>query len=98
MDGANEGTYSSVVGARRPRAPAGPRTSSTSPRQRVGPQLHLHGPGAVRGATLQVEHGAGAVGGPQALALPARVRIVDPAVDVLREEAHRIRHGERDQL
>src|SRR5258706_2796202 len=45
-----------------------------------------------------MEHGPLAIGGPQALALPAGIGIIDAAIDVFREEAHRIGHGDADEL
>src|SRR5258705_2650256 len=45
-----------------------------------------------------MEHGPLTIGGPQALALPAAIGIIDPAVDVFREEAHRVGHCDADEL
>src|SRR5438270_868949 len=45
-----------------------------------------------------MEVGARAGGRPKAASLPPGLRIVDAAVDILREEAHRIRHAEVDDL
>src|SRR3954464_2458252 len=70
------------------------RYSPSSMRQRIGAELEPHGFRPVRLAAFEVEHGALAVGRPQLLSLPAGIRIIDPAVHILGEEAHRIRHGD----
>src|SRR5712672_1672509 len=69
-----------------------------STRKRVWPDLQLEHFGLRVDATFAVEVGAGAGRGPQAPALPAAVRIVDAAVGVLGEEAHRIGNPQRHEL
>src|SRR5215467_13098617 len=68
-----------------------PRSADRSIRERIRPDLELVNLRAVRRAAFVVEHGARARSRPQALALPARVRIVDTPVDQLGEEAQRVR-------
>src|SRR5437879_465672 len=68
------------------------------PRQRVRPQLDLHRLVAHLLAALVVEQRAGARGGPQGAAFPAGLRVVDAAVDVLREQARGIGQPEREEL
>src|SRR6266511_4115727 len=61
-------------------------------RERIRANLNPVYLGTVLRAALVVEHGARSGHGPHTLAFPARVRIVDTAVDQLGVEAQRIRH------
>src|SRR4051812_42270350 len=63
-----------------------PRTHG-SVRQRIGPDLDMHGTGLRALAAFLEPWRAVAVGAPQAAALPAGVRIVDAPVQAFREEA-----------
>src|SRR5882762_7083358 len=67
------------------------------PRQRVRAQLDLHRLVAHLLAALVVEQRAGTRGGPEGAALPAGFRIVDAAVDILREKARGIGQPEREE-
>ena len=69
-----------------------------STRERVWPDLQLEHLRLSVDAAFAMEVGAGAGGGPQASALPAAVRIVDAAVGILCEEAHRIRNPQGNEL
>src|ERR1700756_1766494 len=84
----------------RPRADTREATHSLNGlvRQRIRPQLHLEHLGIGVLAALAVEVRPRARGGPEAAALPAGGGIVDPAVDILGEEAERIRHTEGHEL
>src|SRR5262245_31450363 len=87
-------------GSTRRAAPAiGPEVALKSlVRQRIGPDLDVDG---ARIAALAGFHQPGrpvAVGAPQAAALPARIRIVDAAVEALGVEAHRIRDADHHHL
>src|SRR5437667_10332726 len=64
-----------------------------SPSERVGPELELHDLARRPLAALDVERRARGVGGPQPLALPAGVRIVDAPVHPLGVEAHGVGHA-----
>src|SRR5258708_24038968 len=66
--------------------------------ERIGAKLEAYGARAILLAAFEMEHGALAIGGPQALALPAAIGIIDPAIDVFGEEAHRIGHRDGDEL
>src|SRR5260221_7259811 len=66
--------------------------------QRIGPQLQLVHLRPVLFAAFVMEVGARARSGPERAALPAGLRVVDAPVDVLGEEAERIRHAEVDDL
>src|ERR1700742_3420265 len=74
------------------------RNIRVSVRKRVGTKLEPHRARAVRRSALEVEHRPRSVGRPQAVALPAGRGILDTAVDILGEEAHRIGNGEIDEL
>src|SRR6202011_5148677 len=66
--------------------------------QRVGTHLHLeHFRISLRPA-LTVEVRAGAGSGPDAATFPAGRGVVDPAVDILGEEAERVRHPHCDEF
>src|SRR5262249_36860708 len=67
-------------------------------RQRIGPQLDVHGARLRALAAFHQPRRAVAVGAPQPAAFPARIRIVDAAVEALGVEAHRIRDADRDHL
>src|SRR5262249_5214475 len=69
-----------------------------STRERVRPDLELEHLRLSVDPALAVEVGASARGGPQASALPTAVWIVDTAVGVLGEEAHRIRNPQGHEL
>src|ERR1700686_3739315 len=70
----------------------------TSIRQRIGPELDVHG-ARHRALAAFLEPGrAVAVGAPETAAFPAAVRIVDPAVEALGVEAERIGNPDRDPL
>src|SRR5260221_8211915 len=71
---------------------------SRSIRQRIRPELQVVDLRAVGRAAFVVEYGARARHGPQALALPAGLRVVDAAVDQLAEEAARVGHMDVDDL
>src|SRR5262245_64016360 len=79
-----------------------PGTTDTAvrslPRQRIRPDLELHHLRQRALAALDVERGALAVGGPDAAAFPARVRIVDAPVHALGIEAERVGHAHTDPL
>src|SRR5258707_4484199 len=66
--------------------------------ERIGAKLEAYGARTILLAAFEMEHGALAIGGPQALAVPAGIGIIDAAIDVYREEAHRIGHGDADEL
>src|SRR3989475_1400860 len=68
------------------------------PRERIRAQLQLVNLRLVVRAAFVVEVGARARGGPHRAALPAGLRIVDAPVDVLGEEAERVRNAEVDDL
>src|SRR5262245_29933949 len=65
-------------------------------RQRIRPQLEMCGERLVALAAFNQPRRPIAVRGPQASPLPARLRIVDAAVEALRVEADRIRHAQDD--
>src|SRR5947208_16136996 len=67
-------------------------------RQRIGPQLEVRRERLRPFAALDQPRRAVAVCGPQPTALPARIRIVDAAVEALRIEAERIRNADRHHL
>src|SRR5262249_53846755 len=67
-------------------------------RERVWSDLQLEYLWLRAEAAFSVEISACARGGPQAPALPAAVRIVDAAIGVLGEEAHRIRNPKGHEL
>src|ERR1700754_1968207 len=69
-----------------------------SVRQRSGPHLDLDRLRVRLLASFVVEEGAGAGGGPQSLAFPAGVRIVDASIDVLGEHAHGVGDAQVDEL
>src|SRR5580692_2877801 len=69
-----------------------------SPRQRIRAHLEVHDLRRVLLAAFQVERRAVAGVRPDAAAFPAGIRIVDPAIEALRPEAHRIGHDHVDQL
>src|SRR3954447_24391339 len=58
--------------------------------ERVGAELELHDLAGRAFAGLQVEGRAVAVGGPEPAPLPARLRVVDAAVEPLGVKAHRV--------
>src|SRR5688500_3146492 len=70
----------------------------TSARQRIGPELHLVNLARRPLARFHVKWRTRADGGPQAAPLPARLRIVDAAVQPLGVEAERIGHANHDPL
>src|SRR5262245_55699546 len=67
-------------------------------RQRTGPELELHDLRAGAAAAFHVKRRARGSRRPESLALPAGVRVVDPAVHPLRVVAGRIRHTHDDPL
>src|ERR1700688_4218722 len=70
----------------------------TSVRQRIGPELDVHG-ARHRALAAFLEPGrAVAVGAPQPAAFPAGIRIVDPPIEALGVEAERIGNPDRDHL
>src|SRR5437867_9458157 len=69
-----------------------------SSRQRVGTKLNFDGPRPVLFAAFEMEIGSAAIGRPQFLTFPPGIRIVDAAINILGEEAHRIRDREIDEL
>src|SRR5450756_797216 len=75
---------------------AGPLRRSV--RQRVGTHLDLEDLRIGLLAAFAVEVGARPRRGPDAAAFPARRCVVDPAIDILGEEAERIRHPQRDEF
>src|SRR5918999_3876980 len=80
--------------AARSRSPQRIPSTQALPRQRIGPELE---PDRLAGGSLpalHVEGRAGADGGPETAPLPARLRVVDPAVQPLRGEPHRLRDTE----
>lgn len=60
-------------------------------------KLESNGARAIGSTAFEMKHRPGAVGGPQSAGLPIRISSIDAAIDVLREEAHRIRNGEVDE-
>src|SRR5262249_15372254 len=67
----------------RKRPPSGEGEKTGSMRQRIGPELEVHGHGLHALAAFLKPRGAVAARGPQAAAFPAGVRIVDAAVEAL---------------
>src|SRR5262249_20263938 len=67
-------------------------------RERVGPHLELHDLGCIPLAAFHVEGRAVAGVRPHAAALPAAVGIIDPAIEALGPEAHRIGDDHVDHL
>lgn len=63
----------------------------------VGPKLESNSAWAIASTAFEMKHRSGAVGGPHSAGLPIRISSIDAAIDVLREEAHRIRNGEVDE-
>src|SRR3954451_18787148 len=88
MAGLNGAITALVISARRARLV----------RQRIGPQLEVRRERLRPFAALDQPRRAVAVCGPQPTALPARIRIVDAAVEALRIEAERIRNADRHHL
>src|SRR6185436_8901035 len=68
------------------------------PRQRIRPQLDLDRLRPVLLAALEVEVHPRARSRPQPSSLPPGFLVVDPAVDVLREEPRRIRQPQDHEL
>src|SRR5262245_55573196 len=66
--------------------------------QRIGPQLEVRGQRLGALAAFDQPRRAVAVGGPQATALPAGIRIVDAAVEALGVEAERVGNADRHHL
>src|SRR5262245_10461099 len=69
-----------------------------SPRQRIGPQLDVHGDGLAALPTFPEPRRPVTAGGPQAAALPAGLWIVDASIEPLGVEAERVRDTQRDHL
>src|SRR5271163_4327062 len=74
------------------------RSYAGSVRERIGAHLHLVELRRVLDAAFVVERRPAAERGPDALALPAGLGIVDAAVDVLGEEAERIGNPKGHEL
>src|SRR5262249_58598139 len=68
------------------------------PGERIGAKLNSHGLRTIGDAAFEVKVGSAAVGRPERFALPSGIRIVDAAIDILGEEAHRIGNGSIDEL
>src|SRR5262245_61729961 len=100
------------LSAASPRAPSPSHTASASAavsrcmrcsvpasaREWIGAELEPDDPGPVLLAALEVEHRPRRVRRPQALALPAAVRVVDAPVHPLGEVADGIGHAQHDEL
>src|SRR5882724_7699223 len=67
-------------------------------RQRIGPQLEVHGHGLHALAAFLQPGCPVAAADPQPATLPAGIRVVDAAVEPLGVEAERVRDLERDHL
>ena len=82
----------------RPTISYGPRrapgVSDTLFRQGIRSHLEVHHLTLILRAAFVVERRARGPGGPQASALPARIGIVDAAVETFREKSVRIRHAQ----
>src|SRR5262245_31294630 len=86
--------------SRRRRVPsaAWPSSQRESVGERVGAQLEVHGDRLLALAALHEPRRTVSARGPEPPALPARIRIVDAAVEALRVEAERIGHAQQDHL
>src|SRR5260370_17489946 len=69
-----------------------------SVRQRIGPQLDVHGTRLAAFAALHQPRRAITVGAPQPAAFPAGVGIIDAPVEALGIKAHRVRDAQHDHL
>src|SRR2546427_13307170 len=69
-----------------------------SPRERVGPKLEACRLRPVRLTALEMEHRPRSGGGPQRLAFPTGVRIIDAAIHIFGEEAAGVWDTEGDDL
>ena len=69
-----------------------------SPRERVGPKLEACRLRPVRLTALEMEHRPRSGGGPQRLAFPTGVRIIDAAIHIFGEEAAGVWDTEGDEL
>src|SRR5882672_2899695 len=67
-------------------------------RQRIGTQLEVHDLAGLALAAFDVSRGAVGEGGPQALTLPTRARIVDASVHALGKIADRVRNAQNRPL
>src|SRR5207244_2671517 len=65
---------------------------------RIGPELKACSLGPICLPTFEMEHRSRAGRGPQGLAFPAGVWIIDAPIDVLREKSAGIRNAESDEL
>src|ERR1700733_12327787 len=70
----------------------------TSVRQRIGPELDVHGAWTLAPAAFLEPGRAVAIRAPQPAAFPAGGGIVDPPIKTLGIEADRIRNPDRDHL
>src|SRR3954468_3577470 len=61
-----------------------------SPGKRIGAQLQVHHLAHHAFVAFQMKWRAGAVRGPEAPSFPARIQIIDPPIQALGEEAHRV--------
>src|SRR5689334_9316811 len=71
---------------------------SASPRERVRSELNSNGLWTVRDSAFKVEVRSASVSRPEFFAFPSGIRIVDPSVDVLGKEAHRIGNSNIDEF
>src|SRR5947209_4723902 len=67
-------------------------------RERIGPDLNVHGARLAALSRLHQPRRAVAVGAPQPAAFPAGTRIIDAPVEPLGIEAYRIGDAQRDHL
>src|ERR1700733_6529514 len=62
--------------------------------ERIGTKLQFDRARAICCSSFKVKHGSRPISRPKRAAFPAGVRIINPAIDVLGEEPHRVRNGE----
>src|SRR5665213_121802 len=67
-------------------------------RERIGTQLEFHGFAGCALAAFDVPRGARGVCGPETLALPSGVRIVDTAIHALGKKAHGVGNAHHEEL